>query len=114
MCYLAVLLQGFWLYSFITTQHTKISYAGHGVSDLWDLISWLLAGVPYIAIPAAAIHSCMLHEGSCDEVRVISLARLDSISNKLDTSCILHEESCDEVRVIPLSSCYVCLISSLY
>ncbi|XP_060078296.1 sodium- and chloride-dependent GABA transporter 2-like isoform X2 [Ylistrum balloti] len=67
-CILAAIgATGFWLYSFIITKNIPISYAGHQVSDLWELISWLLAGVPYIAIPAAAIHSCMLHEGDCSE-----------------------------------------------
>lgn len=63
----AVGATGFWLYSFIITKNIPIKYAGHQVSDLWELISWLLAGIPYIAIPAAAIHSCMLHEGDCSE-----------------------------------------------
>uniref|UniRef100_K1PXV8 Sodium-and chloride-dependent glycine transporter 1 n=1 Tax=Magallana gigas TaxID=29159 RepID=K1PXV8_MAGGI len=36
-------------------------------TKVFDLISWIISAVPYIAIPAAAMHSCGLFEGTCKE-----------------------------------------------
>lgn len=60
--------QGFWLYSFITTIE-PIGYGDHVIPDTWELIGWLIAAFPFVAIPAAAIHGCMMMtDGSCSEV----------------------------------------------
>ncbi|XP_048749741.2 sodium- and chloride-dependent GABA transporter 2-like isoform X2 [Ostrea edulis] len=58
---------GFWLYSFIMYLGQPLRYAGHEYSKVFDLVSWIISAVPYIAIPAAAMHSCGLYEGSCKE-----------------------------------------------
>lgn len=60
--------QGFWLYSFIMYLGFPLSYNGHEYTKVFDLISWIISAVPYIAIPAAAMHSCGLFEGTCKEV----------------------------------------------
>lgn len=61
-------IQGFWLYSFIMYLGFPLSYNGHEYTKVFDLISWIISAVPYIAIPAAAMHSCGLFEGTCKEV----------------------------------------------
>ena len=45
-----------------------LKYNGHEYSKVFDLVSWIISAIPYIAIPAAAMHSCGLYEGSCKEV----------------------------------------------
>ncbi|KAJ8311752.1 hypothetical protein KUTeg_011107 [Tegillarca granosa] len=46
------------MYSFITSVNQVMGYNDVKIPDTWNLISWLLSGLPYIAIPAAAIHAC--------------------------------------------------------
>ncbi|XP_062604268.1 sodium- and chloride-dependent GABA transporter 2-like isoform X1 [Saccostrea cucullata] len=58
---------GFWLYSFIMYLGSPMKYAGEEYSKVFDLVSWIISAVPYIAIPAAAMHSCGLYEGTCKE-----------------------------------------------
>lgn len=58
---------GFWLYSFIMYLGYPLSYNGHEYTKVFDLVSWIISAVPYIAIPAAAMHSCGLFEGTCKE-----------------------------------------------
>lgn len=58
---------GFWLYSFIMYLGYPLKYNGHEYSKVFDLVSWIISAIPYIAIPAAAMHSCGLYEGSCKE-----------------------------------------------
>ncbi|KAL5020401.1 hypothetical protein ScPMuIL_003293 [Solemya velum] len=67
-CFVAALCAaGFWLYSFITTIE-PIGYGDHVIPDTWELIGWLIAAFPFVAIPAAAIHGCMMMtDGSCSE-----------------------------------------------
>lgn len=56
---------GLWIYNFQLTVHTKVSYDNYALVDVWELVSWIISCTPYIAIPAAILHSCMMFEGEC-------------------------------------------------
>ncbi|CAG2195649.1 unnamed protein product [Mytilus edulis] len=58
---------GLWIYNFQQTINNKVSYNNYYLLDVWVLISWIISAIPYIAIPAAVLHSCMSYDGSCDE-----------------------------------------------
>ena len=38
------------------------------IGGTWDLVSWIFASAPFLAIPAAAIHSFQVEEGSIKRV----------------------------------------------
>lgn len=58
---------GLWIYNFQQTINQKVSYNNYYLTDVWVLISWIISAIPYIAIPAAVLHSCMSYDGSCNE-----------------------------------------------
>ncbi|KAK3095038.1 hypothetical protein FSP39_009518 [Pinctada imbricata] len=58
---------GFWVYSFYLDIDRSLTYANHRYAQTWDLVSWIISAVPYLAIIAVAMYSCATHEGMCGE-----------------------------------------------
>ena len=56
---------GLWIYNFQLTLNQNVSYNNYSLTDVWVLISWIISCIPYIAIPCAVLHSCMMFEGEC-------------------------------------------------
>lgn len=52
------------LYCFVVELRTVPGYNGVKIGGTWDLVMWILASAPFLAIPAAAIHSFQVEEGS--------------------------------------------------
>lgn len=52
------------LYCFVVDLHKVPGYDGVKIGGTWDLMVWILASAPFLAIPAAAIHSFQVEEGS--------------------------------------------------
>ena len=44
-------------------------YDGVKISGTWDLVAWIFASAPFLAVPAAAIHSFQVEEGSVKKVK---------------------------------------------
>ena len=60
------------------------AYDGKKISGTWDLVAWILASAPFLAIPAAAIHSFQVEEGSVKRVRILQefyISHLDKNSS---------------------------------
>ena len=38
------------------------------IGGTWELVVWILASAPFLAIPAAAVHSFQVEEGSFGKV----------------------------------------------
>lgn len=55
------------LYKFITELGDIPRYRAMEIKGLWDLVCWVLASAPFLAIPAAMIHACQQETGSCRE-----------------------------------------------
>ena len=43
-------------------------YDGVKIGGTWELVVWILASAPFLAIPAAAVHSFQVEEGSFGKV----------------------------------------------
>ncbi|XP_060554183.1 sodium- and chloride-dependent GABA transporter 2-like [Ruditapes philippinarum] len=59
-----IITTAIFLYYFVTELSTIPGYNNVRIQGTWDLVCWLLAAAPFIAIPAAMIHSCQQEHGS--------------------------------------------------
>ncbi|XP_053386984.1 sodium- and chloride-dependent taurine transporter-like [Mercenaria mercenaria] len=59
-----IITSAIFLYYFITELSTVPGYNNVLIRGTWDLVCWVLASAPFIAIPAAMIHSCQQENGS--------------------------------------------------
>ncbi|XP_052812558.1 sodium- and chloride-dependent GABA transporter ine-like [Mya arenaria] len=55
------------LYQFITELEDIPRYHEMEIKGLWDLVCWIFASAPFLAIPAAMIHACQSEDGTCVE-----------------------------------------------
>ena len=60
--------QAFGLYSLIIYLGYPLKYNEHKYSRVFDLVSWIISALPYIAFPAADRLSYGIFEGTCKEV----------------------------------------------
>ena len=57
-----------------------LKFNGREYSKVFELVSWIISGSPYIDIPAAAMHSRGLYEGTCKEVGKDSKSKISKWS----------------------------------
>ncbi|KAL4216614.1 Sodium- and chloride-dependent glycine transporter 1 [Mactra antiquata] len=59
-----ILTAAIFLYIFITELDKVPGYKNVKIRGTWDLLCWIFASAPFLAIPSAMIHSCQQEDGS--------------------------------------------------